>query len=200
VRDAGRLLESLGHRVEESSPQALANPAAVKGFVTIVTCATAYALDTWSEKIGRTIGEADVEPLTWAAAELGRAVSAKEYISALSQNHAQGRALASWWEDGFDLLLTPTCASPPPPLGHFAASSEDPLKGFELSLPFTVFTSPFNLSGQPGISLPLHWNDDGLPIGIQLVAAYGREDLLVRVAAQLEEAEPWKGRRPPLHG
>jgi amidase len=71
--------------------------------------------------------------------------------------------------------------------------------GFERSLPYSVFTSPFNVSGQPGISLPLHWNDDGLPIGVQLVAAYGREDLLIRVAAQLEEAEPWKDRRPPLH-
>jgi len=199
VRDAGRLLESLGHGIEESSPEALDNPAAVKGFITVITSATAYALDSWSEKIGRTIGEADVEPLTWAAAELGRAVSAKEYVAAVSLNHAQGRALARWWDEGFDLLLTPTCASPPPPLGHFAASSEDPLKGFALSLPYSVFTSPFNVSGQPGISLPLHWNDDGLPIGVQLVAAYGREDLLIRIAAQLEKAKPWKDRHPPLH-
>jgi amidase len=199
VNHAAQLLESLGHRVEPSSPEALADPAAVKGFITIITTATAYALDSWSEKIGRTIGEADVEPLTWAAAELGRAVSGKEYVSAVSLNHAHGRAIAGWWDEGFDLLLTPTCASPPPPLGHFAASSENPLKGFEMSLPFSVFTSPFNVSGQPGISLPLHWNDDGLPIGVQLVAAYGREDLLIRVAAQLEEAEPWKDRRPPLH-
>ena len=167
------------------------------GFITVITSATAYALDSWSEKIGRTIGEADVEPLTWAAAELGRAVSAKEYVAAVSLNHAQSRALASWWDGrSFDLLLTPTCASPPPPLGHFAASSENPLQGFERSLPFSVFTSSFNVSGQPGISLPLHWNDDGLPIGVQLVAAYGREDLLIRVAAQLEEAKPWKDRRP----
>jgi amidase len=199
VNDAGRLLESLGHRIEQSSPEALANPAAVTGFITVITSATAYALDSWSEKIGRTIGEADVEPLTWAAAELGRAVSAKEYVAAVSLNQAQSRALASWWDGEFDLLLTPTCASPPPPLGHFAASSENPLQGFERSLPFSVFTSSFNVSGQPGISLPLHWNDDGLPIGIQLVAAYGREDLLIRVAAQLEEAKPWKDRRPPLH-
>jgi amidase len=199
VNEAARLLEALGHSVEPSSPEALENPAALKGFITVITSATAYALDSWGEKIGRTIGEADVEPLTWAAAELGRAVSAREYVSAVNRNHAQGRAIASWWDGGFDLLLTPTCASPPPPLGHFAAVPENPLKGFERSLPYSVFTSPFNLSGQPGISLPLHWNDDGLPIGIQLVAAYGREDLLIRVAAQLEEAKPWKDRRPPTY-
>jgi amidase len=197
VNEAARLLETLGHRVEQSSPEALENAAAVKGFLTVITSTTAYALDSWGEKIGRTIGEADVEPLTWAAASLGRAVSGTEYVSAVSLNHAQGRAIAGWWDSGFDLLLTPTCASPPPPLGHFAATPENPMVGFERSLPYSVFTSPFNVSGQPGISLPLHWNDDGLPIGIQLVAAYGREDTLIRVAAQLEEAKPWKDRRPP---
>jgi amidase len=65
--------------------------------------------------------------------------------------------------------------------------------------PFAVYTSPFNITGQPAISLPLHWNADGLPIGVQLVAAYAHEDVLFRVAAQLEEARPWMGRRPQVH-
>ena len=67
------------------------------------------------------------------------------------------------------------------------------------SAPYGVCTLPFNMSGQPAISLPLHWTPDGLPIGVQLVAAFGREDLLLAVAAQLEQAAPWAGRRPPLH-
>ena len=104
-----------------------------------------------------------------------------------------------WWEEGYDLLLTPTCAAPPPPLGAFAASPENPLEGYAKAAPYGAFTMLFNLTGQPGISLPLHWNDEGLPVGIHLVAATGREDLLLRVAAQLEAAQPWAERLPPLH-
>lgn len=199
VEDAGHLLESLHHKVEHSAPMALSDDEALRGFTVIVASSTAYALDVASEKIGREIGEHEVEPGTWVLATMGRTMSAADYIAAQSLNNRLARGLAGWWEDGFDLLLTPTCAAPPPVLGCFDATPENPMQGMMASLPYTVFTSPFNVSGQPAISLPLHWNDDGLPIGIQLVAAYGREDLLIRVAAQLEQAEPWKHRRPPLH-
>ena len=102
--------------------------------------------------------------------------------------------VAGWWQQGFDLLLTPTCAAPPPPLGHFDATRENPLAGYANALPFGVFTSIFNLTGQPAISLPLHVGAEGLPIGIQLVAETGGEGRLLRVAAQLEQAAPWAGR------
>jgi amidase len=107
--------------------------------------------------------------------------------------------MAAWWHGGFDLLLTPTSAAPPPPLGFVTSTPDEPFRGFVRSGPYGAYTSPFNLSGQPAISLPLHWTADGLPIGVQLGAAYGREDLLLQVAAQLEQAAPWKDRRPPLH-
>ena len=113
--------------------------------------------------------------------------------------HAFGRRLAAWWHDGYDLLLTPTTAQPPPELGHLSSSAEEPFRGFMRAAAFGAYTSAFNLSGQPGISLPLHWTADGLPVGAQLVAAAGREELLLQVAAQLEEAAPWRDRRPPLH-
>jgi amidase len=196
----GRLLESLGHHLEESHPPALDDPAAMRGFLTVVGSSIARALDAWGAKIGRSIGEGDVEVLTWAVAQAGRAVAAPDYIGAVEGNHAHGRRLASWWsDDGFDLLLTPTCALPPPPLGHFAPDRENPLQGYMRAAPYGAFTSQFNVSGQPGISLPLHWNDQGLPIGVQLVAAAGGEDLLLRVAAQLEQAQPWSERLPPVH-
>jgi amidase len=196
---AARQLEALGHHVEEAHPAALDETEGVRGFVTIVMCATARALDAWSAKIGAPIGRGDVEPLTWALAELGRATSAVQYLTALETTHSQVRRLARWWQDGFDLLLTPTCGAPPPPLGHFAGTAENPLAGYASAMPFGVFTSVFNLSGQPAISLPLHQTRAGLPVGVQLVADVGGEGLLLRVASQLEQAAPWAGRLPPLH-
>src|SRR5262249_4041196 len=107
--------------------------------------------------------------------------------------------ITQWWEDGFDLLLTPTLAEPPPPLGQFVATSDDPLAAARRAERIIPFTPAFNITGQPAISLPLYWNTEGLPIGVQLVAAYGREDLLIRIASQLEQARPWADRFPPVH-
>jgi amidase len=199
VSAAARQLEALGHHVEEAHPQALDETEGVRGFVTVVASSTARALEAWSARIGAPIGEADVEPLTWALAQLGRATSAVQYLAAVEANHAHARRVAAWWERGFDLLLTPTCAAPPPPLGHFDPAPGNPLSSYANALPFGVFSSPFNLTGQPAISLPLHTGEGGLPIGVQLVAEAGGEGLLLRVAAQLEQAVPWAGRRPRLH-
>jgi amidase len=199
VVGAGRLLEALGHAVEPSHPAALDDPESVKGFLTVVSAGVAFALDSAAAKLGRPLDEADVEPLTWAVAQAGRGFTAPAYVAAVAANHAHGRRLAAWWDGGFDLLCTPTCAQPPPPLGHFAAPPGNPLAGYLRAGPYGAFTMHFNISGQPAISLPLHWTADGLPVGVQLVAAAGREDLLLRVAAQLESAQPWAGRVPPLH-
>ena len=106
------------------------------------------------------------------------------------------RAVQPWWDDGWDLLLTPTLAEPPPPLGTFANDPEQPDGADARAGRFVPFTPPFNMSGQPAISLPLHWTADGLPVGVQLVAAYGREDVLIRVASQLEQAKPWAASHP----
>jgi len=199
ARDTARLLESLGHVVEEAHPAALDDPEVGQRFTLVVAAWIARDLDYWSERTGHTIGPEDVEPMNWAVAEQGRACTARQYIRAVDWLQSHSRRVASWWEGGFDLLLTPTLAEPPPPLGEFSARPGDPLRGFRRALPFVTFTSPFNITGQPAISLPLHWNGDGLPIGVQLAAAYGREDLLIRVAAQLEEARPWASRRPKVH-
>jgi amidase len=112
--------------------------------------------------------------------------------------------MQQWWADGWDLLLTPTLAAPPLPIGALFGEQGDGIEAENPMAPsiragrFIAFTPQFNASGQPAINVPLHWNDDGLPIGVQLVAAYGREDLLIRVAAQLEAAAPWADRRPPI--
>ena len=199
-RRAARQLEALGHHVEEAHPAALDETDGVRGFVTVVMVATARALDAWSAQDRR----ADREGRR-RAAHLGDRRAGPRHQRRAVPGGDRGattryvRRVADWWQSGFDLLLTPTCAAPPPPLGHFAGTAENPLAGYASAMPFGVFTSVFNLSGQPAISLPLHQSADGLPIGVQLVAAVGGEGLLLRVAAQLEQAAPWAGRLPPLH-
>ena len=106
------------------------------------------------------------------------------------------RRMAHWW-NGHDLLVTPTLGAPPPELGWFTA--EGPQAEGRRIVSFIPYTSQFNMTGQPAVSLPLHWTPDGLPVGVQLVAAYGREDLLIQVASQLEQAAPWGQRHPQVH-
>jgi amidase len=125
-------------------------------------------------------------------------VTGTEYLAAVEVLNRYTRKVAAWWAGGFDLLVTPTIPEPPPPIGELVPDPREPLKGFQRSGALTAFTMPFNVTGQPAISLPLHWSPQGLPIGVQLVAAFGREDLLLRVAAQLEEAVRWSERRPAV--
>ncbi len=205
VEKAAKLLESLGHTVERAHPEAFDDPERAAMFGTVWGVNAASALDTWGTAVGRAVTPDDVEPGTWAMAEIGRGVTALEYVAALQRIQEWSRRMASWWQPvdgstGFDLLLTPTLAEPPAPLGTFAATTDDPWSGMLRAGPYTPFTPAFNLSGQPAISLPLHWSDDGLPIGVHLVAAYAREDVLLSLAAQLEAVAPWSERRPPLHG
>ena len=196
---AGKLMASLGHEVQESHPQALDDPGFSEQFGALVSSWTARDLAYWREQTGRQINANDVEPYTWALAEMGQAVSASEYIRATVWLQAYTRRVAQWWADGFDMLVTPTLAVPPVKLGELTSTREEPLRGFIRSTPIVTFTAPFNVTGQPAISLPLHWSADGLPIGVQLIAAYGREDVLIRLAAQLEAARPWAQRRPSVH-
>jgi amidase len=197
---AAGLLEEFGHGVERSYPADLDDPGYVANFLVRWTSATDWNLKYWGAKIGRELGPDDVEPCTWALAEQGRAHTGGDLLRAIEQAQAGSRRIAAWWaEDGFDLLLTPTCAEPPPRLGEHDAPPDNPLAPIVRATPFAIFTAGFNTTGQPAISLPLHMTADGLPVGVQLVGAFGREDLLLRVAAQLEEARPWADRTPPVH-
>ena len=200
VTETARLLESLGHHVEESYPVALDDSHERFSHVwTLVASSVAAVLDYWSKKIGKPIGPDDVELHNWTMAEIGRRRTTVEYISAIDWLHADTRRIVRWWEEGFDLLLTPTIAEPPPPLGQFVSTADDPLAAARRTETIIPFTPPFNITGQPAISLPLYWNTAGLPIGGHFVAAYGREDLLIRIASQLEQARPWADRRPAVH-
>lgn len=194
-----RVLEGLGHHVEEAYPDAFDEPMTTVAFLRVVATNIARALESWGEKIGRPIGPQDVELTTWTVAELGRSAPATQLLATLEYVHALGRRLAAFWEQGYDLLLTPTVAAPPPPLGTLVSTPDEPMRALAASAPYGAFTLPWNLSGQPAISLPMHVTPEGLPVGAQLVAAMGREDLLLRTAAQLEAAAPWTERQPRIH-
>jgi amidase len=201
VETAGKLLEGLGHSVEDSSPvdPQLAETLNLEdSFMTRWAAGQAATLDQLGIFLGRVITAEDVEPLTWALAEVGRERSSARYLTDHGLHQLVARGIAAWFEGGYDLLLTPTMAEPPVPLGTYDQRGADPLDAFRRAVPAGAFTAIFNATGQPAISVPLHWTADELPVGVQLVAPFGREDLLIDVAAQLERAQPWIDRRPPV--
>ena len=192
------LLESLGHIVEEAHPVAMGDPDFPDTFTGIVAVATDAGLADVERIIGRPVGEDDIEMDNLFMREIGKSISGSQYVSMVNWMHAWSRRMLDWWmpadgSQGYDLLVTPTLAGPPPKLGWLTG----PEAGLRLRS-ILQYTAQFNVTGQPAISLPLHWSVDGLPMGVQFVAAANREDVLVRIASQLEAAAPWRDKMPPI--
>jgi len=190
-------LEGLGHRVSTGAPVIAASE--YRRALTILYAACTAA---WVEAVGAICGSAPgpdtLEAATWATLEAGRRYSATELLWAESVCNTISRAVGAFFEE-HDILLSPTLAAPPAPLGTI--DQNDPRRDGEEWLEFVFhtvapFSSLYNLSGCPAVSLPLCESSTGLPIGIQLGARYGREDTLIRLASQLEAALPWRERRP----
>jgi len=196
VASAAALLESLGHHLDQSSPGAMFEPALLQHFTTIIAADTAATFQAFEMLLGRPIADDEIEPRNVFYRHAGEELSAPAYLQSRAWVGMWARQMAAWWND-HDLLLTPTVGAPPPELGWFTADGPE-AEGARVAS-FIPYTAQFNLTGQPAISLPLHQTPGGLPVGVQLVAAYGREDILVRVASQLEQAAPWSQRRPPVH-
>jgi amidase len=193
---AARDLEALGHHIEASSPAALDDhEVGLTGILPAHAATTTVSVDGVAQSLGRAVTADDFESRTWEQAELGRTYDAPTFVTAMEKIVAWTRRMAEWWLD-HDLLLTPTVGTPPPPLGHLAWSDATSTMR---ALEFNPFCPVWNWTGQPAITLPLGESAEGLPVGVMLVAAYGREDMLLRVAAQLEGASPWRERRPPIH-
>lgn len=196
AENAASLLESLGHHVELGGPDRLFDETFLQHAeldYSVRMRATFHAL--WRH-IGREPQKGDVEPYTWARMEETKDASAGEHVRSTAWLHAYSNRMIKWWNN-FDLLLTPTTGEPPELL---SALEVDPDEPYEIDVRrfarIRCFVRPFNVTGQPAISLPTHMTPDGLPQGIQLVAAPYREDLLIRVASQIEQATPWADRRP----
>ena len=192
VEATARLLEELGHDVAPTDIPAL-DGSYGDGFVTILMAAIGRDAARWSARLGRDITN-ELEPFNQLGAHVAATLSAVDYIAAVESMQLAARRLSAWWDD-HDVLVVPTSPELPPQLGEFAPTSTDPKFGERLGR-LVTFTEPFDVTGQPAISLPLHWSASGLPVGVQLVAAYGREDVLIRLAAQLERAQPWADNRP----
>ncbi len=196
VAGAASLLESLGHHVEQSAPAAMLEPEIAQHFNTIIAADTEATMQAFEMLLGRPIGDDEIEQRNAAYRRAGRQLSAAAYLQSRAWIGMWARRMADWWSS-HDLLLTPTLGAPPPELGWFTA--EGPEEEANRIASFIPYTPQFNMTGQPAVSLPLHWTPGGLPVGVQLVAAYGREDLLVRIASQLEQAAPWSQRHPVVH-
>ena len=146
--------------------------------------------------LGRELRPEDVESATWAMVQLAASAEAAQYARALKVIHGVGRRVAAFLEE-VDLLLTPTMCTPPAQLGELSLSNTDLLALLGRLMASTGFTQLFNIAGNPAMSVPLHWNAAGLPIGVQFAGRFGDEATLFRLAAELERARPWFERRPP---
>ncbi|WP_067173898.1 amidase [Microtetraspora niveoalba] len=190
VTGTAALLEALGHDVVQDCPAALGEHDFGMYFGALIGVNVAAELEVVAALRGRPVDVEELEPRNRLMVTAARAVSATDYLAAQRWLDGYRRRMAEWWESGFDLLLTPTMGVTPYPVGWL--SDDDLHTSLDRSGQGAAFTSPFNATGQPAISLPTHRTAAGLPVGVQLVAAAGREDLLVRVAAQIEEARPFQ--------
>ena len=196
AEDAAKLCASLGHELEEAGLEVDAETFGHATQVIIAANLRSVVMDR-AAALGRELAEDDLEPGTHAMTNLVQSADAAEYARAIRTIHAVGRQV-SHFLTRYDVLLTPTMAAPPFELGRLALTNTD-IPGFIASLGRTVgFTQLFNGSGHPSASLPLSWNDAGLPIGVQVTGRFGDEATLLRLAAQLEAERPWFDRRPAL--
>ncbi len=195
TREIAALLAGLGHHVEERAPMLAADPAVVMS--TIVAANTALNVRLAEQRFGRAMTTHDFEVLTLASAHNAQNATATDYVAAQLGAFQISRALATFFES-CDVLLCPTLCSPPLRIGELNTMSEDLSHIAPILRRYMPATAMFNMSGQPAMSVPLAWNAAGLPLGMMFSARFGDEATLFRLAAQLEQARPWKGKLPPV--
>src|SRR6201996_8981427 len=192
VKHAAKLCSDLGHDVEEASPN-LDAALLIPAFMAMWGASLANGIDTIAMLTGRTPAENDFEGTTWGLYEQGKQISASRYIGAKAMLQMAGRQVAQFHET-YDMWLTPTLGKPPVKLGEFDMDERDVAKSFGAQIDYVPFTAMQNATGQPAINLPLYWNKENLPIGVQFVGRFGDEENLLKLAASVEKAAPWAGR------
>jgi Asp-tRNA(Asn)/Glu-tRNA(Gln) amidotransferase A subunit family amidase len=196
AREAARAMQALGHEVEEAMPPGDSEELGRAAWV-LVASSVGATLHRRAKTLGRVLDESDVEAVTWRTVQQAATMSAADYADALLAIHLHGRRMAVFHER-YDVLMSPTLGQVPVPLGPQRMSNPDGDEYVSALLRFTPFTNLFNMSGEPSMSVPLHWTPNDLPVGVMFSAGFGREDMLYRLASQLEAARPWFDRVPLL--
>jgi amidase len=198
IEATAKLCEELGHSVERAAP-AVDQSTMTQAFLAIWLGGLAMSIDAYAMLNGKEVRERDFEGLTWTLYEQGRQTTASQYLLSLAMLQIMGREVGRFHER-YDCWLTTTLGTPPIAIGAIDINERDMLKAFEPVLNYVPFTPLQNATGQPAISLPLHWTKDGLPIGVMFSAKIGDEATLLRLAGQLEQARPWADRHPSVFG
>ena len=196
LHSAAELLRDLGHEVVEAAPP-LPPPESLEIFLRVFGPAIALGIGLGERVAERQPYEHEIEPLSRALLELARGLPSTGYLTAVAQLQLLARATVGFFAD-YDLLLTPVLAARPLPIGELHGCGSEPLADLRRSGTFAPYTPLFNVTGQPAISVPVGFGDDGLPTAVQLAGRPLGEETLLQVAAQIEAARPWAGRRPAL--
>ena len=197
VLKAVRHLESLGHVVEEASPRLSADEM-IDPLMTLMVANCSAVIDARLEYLGRELRADDVEKTIRIFWEKGRQFSARQYLEAVARMHLVGRKVGEYFQI-YDLWMSPVLSTPPAPIGEFSLNRMDYDGYLNMLNAYMPFTMMFNLSGGPAISLPLHWSETDLPVGVHIAAAIGNDATLLTLAAQIESVFPWNKRIPPVH-
>jgi amidase len=216
LKETALLLERLGHEVTEAAPE-IDRDVFSLSYLTVLVGEISAQVTAIIKRAGQKSSVLDFEPGTQALTALGKVISAADYAKALNYLHASSRKIAMFFEN-YDILLTPTIAQPPVPIGSLRVSQGESrmirmqsslnaawiMKALHIidmlskkTFDFIPYTAIFNVTGQPAMSVPLCWSGEGLPIGMQFAARFGDESMLFRLAGQLERAQPWFNKLPP---
>ena len=194
--DAVRLCASLGHDMIETELPGL-TPEVGSAIGTVFMAATGWIIEYWIRRLDRRPADDELEPLTRAYWERSQQVTAAQYLLAVEDCQAYARVVAAWLS-GIDVWMTPTLSTPPALIGQITSTPEEPLRALDVGGKTVAYAGVVaNLTGNPAMSMPLYWNEQGLPIGVHVLGRYGDEATLFRLASQLEIARPWTTRQPP---
>jgi len=197
VQDVTKLCADLGHDVEVDFDLEIDFSDVMQSYSLLYAAACAWTIDAFALVTGKRPTPEEFEPLTWELYDTGSEITAPSYMLAVTAMQGFSRQIMKCFAE-YDAVLTPTITEPPPLLGSYDSPPEIPLSGLFRASTVVPFTTIGNYTGLPAMSVPLYWNDDGLPIGTMFFGRFGDEATLFRLAAQLEEARPWAGRKPPV--